>query len=419
MSGSATIPRVVVLCPPFLPVPAVRGGGREILVTALIRENEAHGLLDMEVLSPWDEEAEASSVSLSKSHVSFLTPTGATDYRRIWWKPMRALQRYVRGDVILNSFYRDAHRLCRSMSFDVLVDEGGIHPDLRAFSATFGRERVGAHLHCVTRPKKELSGIVGFTMSVSDYVRRTWNPDGRQGTRDSVVHNGVDVGAFSHPRRGDGGSLLEHRRALGFGDEDFIVLYCGRIAPEKGPLELARAVLAIEDRSVKLAMVGGRDPFSDTDRSGRYHAQLEQVARGSDGRIRMLGYIDNDRLGEIYRMCSLQVVPTLCEEAAGLAAVEGMAAGLPLIVTDSGGLPEYVDPTCAVTVARGASLVSELSSAILALREDDAARASMSAHATRRARGFTHESFYLEFVRAVAERCDELRTGGSGRGTAE
>ena len=33
---------------------------------------------------------------------------------------------------------------------------------------------------------------------------------------------------------------------------------------------------------------------------------------------------------------------SICEEAGPLGAVEGMMSGLPLIITDSGGLPEYV-----------------------------------------------------------------------------
>ena len=44
-------PRVFLLPPPDLPVPAVEGGAVETLITHLIEENERHGLLRLECAS--------------------------------------------------------------------------------------------------------------------------------------------------------------------------------------------------------------------------------------------------------------------------------------------------------------------------------------------------------------------------------
>ena len=390
-------PRVVLLCPPFLPVPAVRGGGRETLITSLIEENESCGLLDIEVLSPWDAEAEFAAAKYKKTRVEFLTSEGALDYRRLWWKPMRAVQRYVKRDLMLNSFYREAYSACRSKEFDLLIDEGGVHPDLRIFAQTFGRARVGAHLHCVYRPSSELSGIVGFTLSVSDFVRQAWNPGGLQKTDDYVVRNGVEIELFSEEHSEE--DLQRLRTRFDLTKDDFIVLYCGRLAPEKGPLELARAILELDDINIKLLIVGGRDPNSD--KAGRYYSLLKKIAEGSNGRICLTGPIENKKLGTIYQLCSLQVIPTLCEEAAGLVAVEGMAAGLPQIVTDSGGLPEYVDSSCSITVSRGDTLVFDLAQQVIALKKDAEALNRMKVNARRRGKLFTREQYYLDFVEAV------------------
>ena len=63
-----------------------------------------------------------------------------------------------------------------------------------------------------------------------------------------------------------------------------------------------------------------------------------------------VGYINNDELYKYYQIADMQAVPSMWEEAAGLVAIEGMASGLPLVVTRSGGMVEYVDEKCALTV---------------------------------------------------------------------
>ena len=45
------------------------------------------------------------------------------------------------------------------------------------------------------------------------------------------------------------------RSSLGFTDDDFIVIFCGRIMREKGVLELLQAISEIDDQHVKLMIV--------------------------------------------------------------------------------------------------------------------------------------------------------------------
>ena len=59
-------PRILLVPPPELPVPAVQGGAVETLVTHLIRENKREGKLDLLCASIPDPEAAAQAVG--KSH---------------------------------------------------------------------------------------------------------------------------------------------------------------------------------------------------------------------------------------------------------------------------------------------------------------------------------------------------------------
>lgn len=85
-----------------------------------------------------------------------------------------------------------------------------------------------------------------------------------------------------------------------------------------------------------------------------------RLAKKYPEQIRNLGYIPNNALYRYYQASDLQVIPSLWKETAGIVAIEGMLSGLPLIVTRSGGMVEYVDETCAKILERDDRLVENL-----------------------------------------------------------
>jgi glycosyltransferase involved in cell wall biosynthesis len=77
---------------------------------------------------------------------------------------------------------------------------------------------------------------------------------------------------------------------------------------------------------------------------GRLHDQL--LARISQqnlqSHVRLLGFVPDDLLPQVYRAADITVMPSLSLEGFGLSAVESLAAGTPVLVTPVGGLPEVV-----------------------------------------------------------------------------
>jgi glycosyltransferase involved in cell wall biosynthesis len=92
-------------------------------------------------------------------------------------------------------------------------------------------------------------------------------------------------------------------------------------------------------------------------------------------------------IGSFLAACDVLVFPTLPEfgEGFGLAALEAMAAGCPVIATPMGGLPDMVvDGVTGMLVAPGA--VDQLAAALVRLAQDAALRTTMGANAAARAR---------------------------------
>lgn len=200
----------------------------------------------------------------------------------------------------------------------------------------------------------------------------------------------------------------ELRAQLGFTDEDFVVLYCGRLDPDKGIHKLMEAIAALHEPHIKLLIVGS--PFFARTQQSAFQRKLEQQAKSLGNRVQFTGYIPNEDLPDYYRLADLCCVPTLVEEAAGLVAVEAMACGRPVLATRSGGMPEYLAGSQAVLVERGDTVTDQLAWSIRMLYEHPALCTEMGAAGAARGREFSTAHYYEEFVRIVR---DVTENGGA------
>jgi len=116
--------------------------------------------------------------------------------------------------------------------------------------------------------------------------------------------------------------------------------YVGRIDRAKGFHILAEALEILSDAGEKaeLHIFGGAQNPWDKE----YQIQVLASYRGT---IQIIdhGYIENDRLSEIYRSIDVLVFPSICFEVFGLVILEAFSAGRPVIVTKSGGPEEIVE----------------------------------------------------------------------------
>jgi glycosyltransferase involved in cell wall biosynthesis len=108
------------------------------------------------------------------------------------------------------------------------------------------------------------------------------------------------------------------------------ILYVGRLAPKKG---LEYLVEAMADVDAPLTIVG--------DGSEREH--LEALVADTDGEIRFVGAVDPSEVEAYYRDAAIFVLPSVEGEGMPNAVLEAMAFGLPVVATDSGGLPTLID----------------------------------------------------------------------------
>ena len=395
-------PRVLLVPPPDLPVPAVQGGAVETLLTHLIRENERQGKLELLCASVPDEAARRAAEGLQHTKMLYIArPHG---HRRYW--PMVFVERCLGIAAPYDPWYQ---KVQLSLALeppgpDLIVAEGGNLTQCSAISRMFGRRRCLAHLHGQTACSPVMDTIYGGILALSEFIRDDYLKTSTLDPKRAYIwYNCVNTQRFR-----PGPPPLALRTRLGFGDRDFVVLFCGRLDPDKGIHKLMEALALLPVPQIKLLIVGS--PFFGRTQQSSFLRRLEQQARALGNRVQFTGYIPNEDLPDYYRLADLVCVPTLVEEAAGLVAVEAMACGRPVLATRSGGMPEYLEGSQAMLVERGENIADQLAWSIRMLYEHPALCAEMGAAGAKRAKDFSVERYYNEFVRIVQ---DVLQNGGT------
>ena len=146
-----------------------------------------------------------------------------------------------------------------------------------------------------------------------------------------AVPNGIDVTKFERDVNKEG-----VRAKYGVMPGELLILAVGRLTPQKGFQHLIYAMPQILRRhpKAKLLIVG----------DGWMRGELERAAYevGCHERIRFTGFLSDDELIELYLSADLLVVPSIYEPF-GITALEGMAAGLPVVASKVGGLQYIVE----------------------------------------------------------------------------
>jgi glycosyltransferase involved in cell wall biosynthesis len=141
--------------------------------------------------------------------------------------------------------------------------------------------------------------------------------------------------------------------------------YVGTLAPHKGVHVLLEAVKGLPGHDWTLDI--GGNPAVDPG----YTARLRALAAG-DPRVRFRGVIPTTEQERLWESLDLLVLPSLWWENSPLTVLEALAAGVPVVASRTGGVPELVPEAAGLLVAPGdvgelrAALVGVLDGRLLA-----------------------------------------------------
>jgi len=156
-----------------------------------------------------------------------------------------------------------------------------------------------------------------------------------------------------------------------------------------------------------VALIAGKRPDIEIRIAGRGR-DADRVAEltkslNIEKNVRLLGAVSDEDRSKLLAGAEVQLMPSRLE-GFGLAAAEAMAAGVPLVASSAGSLPEVVDaPHGGILVPAGDP--KALAKAVQRLLDDPEARASLSSSARESARRFSWHSVadaHLRFIQNIA-----------------
>ncbi len=216
--------------------------------------------------------------------------------------------------------------------------------------------------------------------------------------RHGTLYNALPPGSGS----GFTGAVTQQsRNALGL-EARKVIGVVGRLTREKGFETLLAAMPAIVARhpGVMLLVVG----------SGPEEARLrsQAAALGIAGAVTWAGLRPPDSLAALRSTMDVVVVPSI-SEGFGLAAAEASAAGLPVVASAVGGLPEVVE-TGVTGLLVPPSDAGALAGAVSRLLDDENLRRLLGEQGRRRVAGLFSYERYAQLVSAI------YNPGGRGKG---
>ena len=268
---------------------------------------------------------------------------------------------------------------------------------------------------------------VDLVTTVSNYItEKTRRQFPMIATRCQTMYNAVDTAEFSRNRNCDAPPRQEKR-----------ILYAGAVSPHKGLHVLLDAFSTVvkEYPEVRLDIVGLQAsyplaenfdlhereliesvyPFYAFDwvsrlkaklllaplDAGTYLAHLKQrVSAEASGKVAFRGFVPRPELVDLYHNADVFAFAPIWDEGFGIPPVEAMAAGVPVVATRSGAIPETVkDKQTGFLVSKNDPRA--LAESILKLLHDDNLRGKMG----RAARRWVHENFTWDRVAEKMYEC--------------
>ena len=165
---------------------------------------------------------------------------------------------------------------------------------------------------------QRVDGVIAISRVIRDLLVRA----GVESTKIRLIYSGIDP--LRYERQPD---------PLSVGDNSTVIGCLARLEERKGHRFLLQAAAILKTRGLKLKYrIGGEGPCRD---------ELEQLTDrlGLRDEVRFLGFVADT--AEFLSTIDLFVMPSLFE-GLGVAALEAMAAGKPVIATSTGGLTESV-----------------------------------------------------------------------------
>jgi glycosyltransferase involved in cell wall biosynthesis len=248
---------------------------------------------------------------------------------------------------------------------------------LRIWRPALRKSRWIAFHHGYTRASRKVllyQQLDRLTLRFADHVVTLCRPFASELQRRGVAHQRLSVmtNTAEMPAAPSNDEVARARQALGISDDERVVLSVGRLSREKGHEDLLKAfgitLESLRGASLRLLLVG----------DGPERERLCRLAQPYGRHVVFAGHVPDP--WPLYHAADVFVLPSH-SEGSPIVMLEAMAAGVPIVATCVGGIPEVLtnDESALLVPPRR---VTQLSAALTAVLGDPALRSRLSGAAS-------------------------------------
>lgn len=355
---------IMLIAPEGLPIPPKLGGSVQIYLSKLTKALVKQGEFDVTLVSP---QRNRSSLGISSPRFTHVQLAGG---QKEYWRGVHRLLRSVQPDVIqVDNRPFAALQLKQAHSNIPLI----LNLHSTTFLGPLDVKRVQARASLF-----RVDAVVCNSMNLKKTIRAryqmpiSWRP--------YTIYPGVDEPLVA---RTDEAPPADRQNPLR-------ILFVGRVIRQKGVhIAIAAVRELMREFPIELTIIGRTPPWEQG-----YRREILRTARQLPVRFR--GFVTPERLAGIYRAHDILLCPSQGHEAFGLVNLEAMSHGLPVVASDTGGIPEAVGEG-GILISRY-KRASDFADAIRVLRNTETYEEYRQA-ALHRAKAFTWSATADEFAK--------------------
>lgn len=391
--------KLAILTSGFKPVPAIKGGAVEQLVTDMVEANEQEHQYDIDLYTLYDQ-------SLFRFKYKYTNLIMIHDpQKNLFLRILHSvLRRTVNRHKSINYVSREMVKNFKRNYYDAILVENNMET-YELINKVRSKEKLFFHLHNdfdngdSEKTKERTLCIINTATNilvVSNYLKEKLKRYGAKNV--STVYNFVNDNKLKRVNTKD---KIKLRKKYDLKENDIIFTYVGRLDREKGIDKLLEAMTYLNNKkNIKCLVIGNK--FFGSLEEAEYEKKLQIIIKKVKNKVVFTGYVDNSELYKFYAISDCVVIPTQVEEAFGMVALEAMRAKKPVIATRSGALPEILPSEGAIILNKNDTL--GLSKSMIKIASDEKLRKRMGQINYVAGKKFAHNNH--EYFSSVIESLD-------------
>jgi len=391
--------KIVIIAPSVLPIPAIQSGAYEQLIEYILKVNEELKAVDFILIS----KKNIGTYKLRKKF-NYTTFHDFDDniFKRIFNNINKRINKLFPQKIHYNFHVTQIQDILKKLKYDKVLIVGNVDY-INPISEIVEKDKIVFYLATEILSHVNIFHKCGKIITGNNRLVNLVLDKNKALKSNEVVNliPGIDIDFF---RKSTADKVKILKKKLGIPDSKKVICYIGRIVTSKGVNVLLEAILKLNNRDdytlLLIGSIGSNFGSTSNGKVSDVEGIVELIAKLGDKCI-ATGFVANEELADYLAIADIGVVPSICEDVAPASYLQFQAIGIPTIVSNGGGIPEFFSPDYSIMVNRGDTMIEELQAALITLLDDISKRNTMGKMAFANSDKFSMNRYFKDLINII------------------